>query len=64
MIYHGDEWRLPRLEHKIFKGRTREQEQSFIDTELCNGRMRLSDWRAKTDELSELTKWTQHGRVS
>ena len=59
-VYEGEEWKRvvtpsPR--------RTRAQEQRRIDTEYCNGRMELDEWKRRTDELSEVSKWTAEGRV-
>lgn len=59
-VYEGDERK--RCGGKE-AGRTRAAEQAHIDTEFCNGRMSREEWRKRTDELSELTKWSVSGRI-
>lgn len=59
-VYHGDEWK--NADSKT-TSRTREAKQAWVNTEYANGRMELSEWRRRTDELSDPTKWTIQGRV-
>lgn len=61
-IYHGDEWRYEKTPAQT--GRTRAAEQSHVNIEYCNGRMKLSEWRSRTDEMSEPTKWTAAGKIA
>ena len=65
-VFEGDEWKNQQpagSANPLPQPRTRAQEQAGIDTEYCNGRMALADWRAQTDELSDLFKWSARGRV-
>lgn len=60
-VYEGDEWK--RAANEPVKGRTRAQEQEYVNTEFCNGRMELAEWRRRTDELSEPTRWSTAGKI-
>lgn len=63
-VYEGDEWKHKAKPEPIStKSRTRAAEQEFVNTEFCNGRITLDEWRRRTDELSEPTKWSASGRV-
>jgi len=59
--YEGDEWK--NADNGGPATRTREAEQAHINTEYANGRMELSEWRKRTDELSEPTKWVTSGKI-
>ena len=59
-IYEGEEWKTVKTpEWKP----TRAQEQARINTEYCNGRMERDEWARRTDELSEVSKWTSAGKI-
>ena len=59
-IFEGDEWKYAKAPE--FKP-TRAQEQARIDTEYCNGRMERDEWLRRTDELSDVSKWTATGKI-
>lgn len=62
-IYEGDEWKrtATAVATTAKPTRTRAQEQEFIDTEFCNGRMTRKQWSDKFDELSSVEKWSAKG---
>ena len=43
--------------------RTRAEEQRRINDLYIDGKLTRDEWREKTDELSDLGRWTSKGRV-
>jgi len=59
--YEGDEWK--HADSGKPTGRTRAAEQAHINIEYANGRMELSEWQKRSDELSEPLKWVASGKI-
>lgn len=62
-IFEGDEWKYCDNKPRSPIYRMRIAEQEHIDTEFCNGRMTQREWRSRTDEMSEPTKWNAAGKI-
>lgn len=61
-MLEGEEWKHKAEPRPSMPRRTRAEEQARVDTEYCNGRMTLDDWRARSDELSDPSQWCARGR--
>lgn len=65
-VYQDDEWKWAEEEPVKRTGipsPTRAEMQARVDTYYGQGRIELEEWRRRTNELSDVEKWDQHGRI-
>lgn len=60
-IYQGDEWK--RCGESPQAPRTRTEEQAHINSLYARGKITRIEWSQRTDELSNMRKWSAEGRV-
>jgi len=59
-VFEGDEWKHSNTSET---SPTRAEEQVRTDALYALGIIELAEWRARSNELSETTKWNAHGRI-